>query len=58
MLFGTANTTTHKVMDGFKDNLAEDVIYNRNEMDNGFWGMPAKTAVCSAMLACMFTIVL
>ena len=34
--------TTHKVIDGFKDNLAEDVIYKYNEMRNGFWRMPAE----------------
>ena len=36
------NMTTHKVIDGFKDNLAEDVIYEHNEMCNGFWGMPVE----------------
>ena len=36
------NMTTHKVIDGFKDNPAEDVIYEYNEMCNGFWGMPAE----------------
>ena len=43
-VYYTRNTTTHKVMDGFKDNLAEDVIYDWNEMYNGFWGMPAKNS--------------
>ena len=38
------NSTTHKVIDGFKDNLAEDVIYKCNEMRKGFWGMPAENS--------------
>ena len=41
-VYYTRNNTTHKVMDGFKDNLAEDVIYKKNEMENGFWSMPAN----------------
>ena len=36
------NNTTHKVIDGFKDNLAEDVIYDYIEMHKGFWDMPAE----------------
>ena len=38
------NSTTHKVIDGFKDNLAEDVIYDCIEMQKGFWDMPAKNS--------------
>ena len=38
------NSTTHKVIDGFKDNLAEDVIYDYIEMHKGFWGMPAENS--------------
>ena len=41
-VYYTRNMTTTKVIDGFKDNLAEDVIYKYNEMRNGFWGMPAE----------------
>ena len=43
-VYYTRNNTTHKVMDGFKDNLAEDVIYKKNEMENGFWSMPANNS--------------
>ena len=43
-VYYTRNMTTHKVIDGFKDNLAEDVIYECNEMRNGFWRMPVKNS--------------
>ena len=43
-VYYTRNMTTTKVIDGFKDNLAEDVIYKYNQMCNGFWGMPAENS--------------